>query len=89
VVTLSAIPEFSRTLGWQAISRALEADNDRFDVAREQSTITISCTHLVGPHADEVINIFALAIRRDLTTRDLEDAVFAYPTACSDIHYML
>ena len=44
--------------------------------------------HLVGPHVDEVINLFALAIRRDLTTEDLRQAIFAYPTGASDIGYM-
>lgn len=45
--------------------------------------------HLVGPHADEVINIFALAIRQGLSVADLKDAVFAYPTGASDISSML
>ena len=45
--------------------------------------------HLVGPHADEVINIFGLAIRHNLTADDLKTTIFAYPTAASDIGYML
>jgi glutathione reductase (NADPH) len=45
--------------------------------------------HLVGPHADEVINLFALAIRHDLTIDDLRSTVFAYPTGASDIGSML
>lgn len=45
--------------------------------------------HLVGPHADEVINVFALAIRKQLTADDLKTMLFAYPTGASDISYML
>jgi glutathione reductase (NADPH) len=45
--------------------------------------------HLVGPHADEVINLFGLAIRHDLTADDLKSTMFAYPTGASDIGYML
>ncbi|MGH6795763.1 MAG: dihydrolipoyl dehydrogenase family protein [Methylocella sp.] len=45
--------------------------------------------HLVGPHADEVINLFGLAIRHNLTEDDLKTTIFAYPTAASDIGYML
>ncbi|MEK9280860.1 MULTISPECIES: NAD(P)/FAD-dependent oxidoreductase [unclassified Bradyrhizobium] len=45
--------------------------------------------HLVGPHADEVINLFALAIRNDLTIDDLKSTIFGYPTGASDIGYML
>ena len=45
--------------------------------------------HIVGPQADEVINIFGLAIRHGLTAADLRGTMFAYPTAASDIGYML
>lgn len=45
--------------------------------------------HLVGPHADEVINIFGLAIHHRLTARDLKQTMFAYPTGASDIGYLL
>ena len=45
--------------------------------------------HLVGPHADEGINIFGLAIRHGLTADDLKSTMFAYPTGASDIGYML
>jgi glutathione reductase (NADPH) len=45
--------------------------------------------HVVGPHADEVINVFGLAIRNGLTADALRNAIFAYPTAASDIGYML
>ena len=45
--------------------------------------------HLVGPHADEVINLFALAVRHDLTVDDLKSTMFAYPTGASDVGSML
>ena len=45
--------------------------------------------HLVGPHADEIINLFGLAIRHNLTADDLKTTMFAYPTGASDIGYML
>jgi len=45
--------------------------------------------HLVGPHAEEVINLFGIAIRHNLTVEDLKSTMFAYPTGASDIGYML
>ena len=45
--------------------------------------------HLVGPAAEDTINLFALAIRENLTTDALREALFAYPTAASDIGHML
>jgi glutathione reductase (NADPH) len=45
--------------------------------------------HLVGPHADEVINLFSFAIRQQMTATALTSTMFAYPTAASDISSML
>ena len=55
----------------------------------EDDTGRILGAHLVGPHADEVINIFGLAIRHNLTADDLKTTMFAYPTGASDIGHML
>lgn len=38
---------------------------------------------------DEVIDLFALAIRHNLTADDLKRTMFAYPSGASDIGYML
>jgi glutathione reductase (NADPH) len=45
--------------------------------------------HLVGPHAEDTINIFAMAIRNRISADDLKASIFAYPTAASDISHML
>jgi len=45
--------------------------------------------HLLGPHAEEVINLFALAMRAGMTTAELGAAILAYPTAASDVTSML
>jgi glutathione reductase (NADPH) len=55
----------------------------------EDGTERVLGAHLLGPHAEETINIFALAIRAGLSAKDLKDMVFAYPTSASDIGYML
>lgn len=55
----------------------------------EEGTGRILGAHLVGPHADEVINLFGLAIRNGLTADDLKATIFGYPTGASDIGYML
>lgn len=60
-----------------------------FKVLVEEGSGRILGAHLVGPHADEVINLFALAIRHELTADDLKSTMFTYPTAASDIGYML
>ena len=60
-----------------------------FKVIVQEDTEQVLGAHLVGPHADEVINLFALAIRHGLTTTALKQTMFAYPTGASDIGYML
>jgi len=41
--------------------------------------------HLLGLHAEEVINLFGLAIRTGIRATDLKYTVFAYPTSASDL----
>jgi glutathione reductase (NADPH) len=60
-----------------------------FKTLVEEDTDRILGAHLVGPHAEEVINLFGLAIRHGLTTKDMKTTMFAYPTGASDIGYML
>jgi glutathione reductase (NADPH) len=60
-----------------------------FKTLIEDGTGRILGAHLVGPHADEVINIFGLAIRHGLSADDLKSTIFGYPTGASDIGYML
>jgi len=60
-----------------------------FKVLVEEKSDQILGAHLIGPHADEVINMFALAIRHGLTANALKQTMFAYPTAASDISSML
>ena len=55
----------------------------------EEATDRILGAHLVGPHAEEVINLFGLAIRHGLTAADLRSTMFAYPTGASDVSSML
>ena len=60
-----------------------------FKTLIEEGTDCVLGAHLVGPHAEEVINLFGVAIRHGLTAQDLKTTIFAYPTGSSDIGYML
>jgi glutathione reductase (NADPH) len=74
--------------GWFTARQAAEPVYG-FKTLVEETSGCILGAHLVGPHADEVINLFALAIRKGLTAEDLKTTMFAYPTGASDIGYML
>jgi len=70
-------------------SRRVALRHTGFKTLVEEGTGRILGAHLLGEHAEEVINLFGLAISTGLTSSDLKHAVFAYPTAASDIGSML
>ncbi|HEY5712472.1 MAG TPA: NAD(P)/FAD-dependent oxidoreductase [Allosphingosinicella sp.] len=77
-----------RASGWYTARRVAEPVYG-YKTLVEEDTDRILGAHLVGPNADEVINLFGLAIRHGLTADDLKRTIFAYPTGASDIGYML
>jgi glutathione reductase (NADPH) len=60
-----------------------------FKVLVEEETGRVLGAHLFGPHADEVINLFAVAIRLGLRADALKETLYAYPTYGSDIRFMV
>jgi len=44
--------------------------------------------HLFGPQAERLINLFALASRPRMRADELSAAIYAYPTAASDVASM-
>ncbi len=78
----------ARAADWYTARRVAETVYG-FKTLVEEGSGRILGAHLVGPHADEVINLFGLAVRHDLTADDLRQTIFAYPTGASDIGYML
>jgi glutathione reductase (NADPH) len=77
-----------KTSGWYS-SRRIAEDHSGFKVLVEEETERILGAHLLGPHAEDTINLFALAMRSGLRASDLKQAIFAYPTHASDVAYML
>ena len=77
-----------KTPGWYTARRVAESVYG-YKTIVEEDTGRILGAHLVGPNVDEVINIFGLAIRHDLTATDLKRTIFGYPTGASDIGYMV
>jgi glutathione reductase (NADPH) len=70
-------------------ARRVKEDTAAFKILIEERTNRLLGAHLIGPNAEEAINLFALAVRIDLTTEQLRHFVPAYPSAASDIGYML
>ena len=54
----------------------------------EKDSGKIAGAHILGPNAEDAINIFALAIRSGLTAAEVRDAMYAYPSSSYDVRYM-
>jgi len=74
--------------GWYS-SRRLGEDTAAFKTIVERDTGRLLGAHLLGPHASEVINMFALGMRAGVTTAQLKATLFAYPTGGSDLQSMI
>lgn len=60
-----------------------------FKVIIDKDTETILGAHLIGPNAEEVINLFAMYIKTGMKINEIKKMIFTYPTLASDIKYML
>ena len=81
--------KYEKTDSWASSKRVGETCSG-FKILIEKDTDRILGAHILGPHAEEVINIFSLAIRLGLYAKDLKDPIlYSYPTNSSDVVYML
>ena len=79
---------FQDTSSWYSSRRIMESCSG-YKVLIEETTNRILGAHVLGPHAEEIINIFALAIRLGLNADKIKRGIFTYPTNSYDITYML
>jgi glutathione reductase (NADPH) len=70
-------------------SRRVGETTSGYKVLVEEESHRLLGAHLFGPHAEEVINLFAMAIRCGIRAPDLQQVLFAYPTSASDVVHML
>lgn len=68
-------------------TRHLAAKTGYYKVVTAKPSGAILGATILGPHAEEQVNVLSLAIRHALSGNDLEEALFAYPTGSSDFEY--
>ena len=74
--------------GWR--SSQTHAESAAFSkVLIEAGTGRILGAHIVGHGAEEIIHLFAFAMKQGITAQGLGESVYAYPTFASDIKHML
>lgn len=76
------------TSGWYS-SRRIAEDCSGFKVLIEEGRDRLLGAHLIGPHSEELINVFALAIQAEIPASKLKQVILGYPTLGSDVKYMV
>ena len=76
------------TTQWYA-NRRIREPVGMFKTIIDTQTDHVVGAHLLGANVEEVINLFAMAIRFDITAAELKKMLYAYPTAGSNMAYML
>jgi len=76
------------TSGWYSNYRIGET-TAAAKILIDRSSDRVVGAHLLGPEYGELINFLALAMKLDLTTRQLKSMTAAYPTVGSDLGSML
>lgn len=79
---------FARTEDWYSSLR-VGAKASGYKVLVERKTGLILGAHLIGPGAEEQINLFAMAMGAGLTANQIKAAIFAYPSYASDLGSMV
>jgi glutathione reductase (NADPH) len=79
---------FQKTEGWYSSMR-VGARHSGFKTLVEKGTGRILGAHLIGPGAEEQINLIALAMGNGMTANQIKARIFAYPSYASDIGSMV
>ena len=70
-------------------ARRMQEPEYSFKTIIDQDKKTVLGAHLIGPNAEEIINLFALFIKTEMAVTEIKKMIFSYPTLSSDIPYML
>ena len=76
------------TSSWYSSARIGETHSGAKVLVEEESGRILGA-HLLGPASEELINLFALAMRTGATGPQIKEMIFAYPTHGSDLGYMV
>lgn len=79
---------FKNTARWFT-SEAIGLEHSAIKLLIAKESRKILGAHILGHHAEEMINVFALAMRFGLTAGDLKKMIWAYPSAVYDIKHLV
>jgi glutathione reductase (NADPH) len=80
--------KFQKTQHWYSSMRVGEPYS-ACKVLVEKGTGKVLGAHLIGPGAEEQINLFAMAMGAGLSASQIKSSIFAYPSYASDLSSMI
>lgn len=79
---------FKKTAHWYSSMRVAEPYS-AFKVLVEKPSGRVLGAHVMGLNAEEIINLFSMAMKTGMTANEIKATMFAYPSYASDIGYMV
>ena len=79
---------FQKTGGWYSSVRVAEP-HSAYKVLVDKSTGLVVGAHLMGPGAEEQLNLLTLAMNAGLSANQIKAVIFAYPSYASDLGSMV
>jgi len=76
------------TSTWNSVRKSCQTCAG-YKILVDKGTDQMLGAHLLGPGAEETINLFALAMKHGLTATDIKSTLLAYPTFGSDVRLMV
>lgn len=73
---------------WYFVKR-VNARHTGYKVLIDQEKDLILGAHIFSPYADDMINLFALAIQNNLSASQLTQTIYSYPSSSGEIKYMI
>ena len=100
IASVGLSEEKAREAGYECYTKKLDISswytykrtNEKYAMAKiviDSKSNCIIGAHFISNEADELVNHFATAIQLQIDLKQLKRMMFAYPTAASDIIYML
>lgn len=80
--------KFEDTSQWFTSYRVAEKYSG-YKIISEKKTGKILGVHMLGRNCEDIINLFHIAIKTGMTSEKLKSFIYTYPTASSDITFML
>jgi len=70
-------------------AKSIHAEEYAYKILIEKDSGKILGAHLLGPHAEETINLFAMAIQAGMTASGIRNLILTFPSSASDISSMV